>query len=273
MEIVFTGEAVRAMIMSAVLCLIIPLIFLGWYKAKKDVALSSFFIGIAFSFLFTFLGRSILDRIFLIGFGLGGFLDITVHPVYVALYSALLSGFLAQFSSFIALKYCMKSRTGRENAFLLGLGKGGFECIIYGGITNITNIIMALLINAFGVEDYFNRLDIPAEEAAVQRSAIATQAAVPAASIMSDGVLQFLAMCLHAALVILVYIALTHREAFFYLPAAIVLQIIGYIPIYLNQVDVLTSRPVTMGITTAYIFAILVISYRLYHSSLAKAET
>ena len=267
MEIVFTGEAVRAMIMSAVLCLIIPLIFLGWYKAKKDVALSSFFIGIAFSFLFTFLGRSILDRLFLIGFGLGGFLD------YVALYSALLSGFLAQFSSFIALKYCMKSRTGRENAFLLGLGKGGFECIIYGGITNITNIIMALLINAFGVEDYFNRLDIPAEEAAVQRSAIATQAAVPAASIMSDGVLQFLAMCLHAALVILVYIALTHKEAFFYLPAAIVLQIIGYLPIYLNQVDVLTSRPVTMGITTAYIFAILVISYRLYHSSLAKAET
>ncbi|MCH5264310.1 MAG: YhfC family intramembrane metalloprotease [Lachnospiraceae bacterium] len=270
MDIAFTGGAVQAMIMSAVLCFIVPLIFLGYYKAKKDVKLSSFFIGIAFSFLFTFVGRSVLDWVFLLGFGLGNLLNLANHPVYVAVYSAVLSGFLAQIGSYIALKYCMKSRPGKENAFLLGLGKGGFECMIYGGIANIANVIMALLINAFGVEDYFARLGIPAEEAAAQQSAIAAQAAIPASSILSDGTLQFLAMWLNVALTILVYVALTNKDCFYYLPAAILLQIIGYVPIYLSQVGVLTSLTITMGITVGYIFAILVLVYRLYQSEKVK---
>ena len=62
---VFSGEIVRAMIVSAVGCSLIPLVFLGYYRAKTGVKLASFFIGMGIYFVFSFFGGSILNMLFL----------------------------------------------------------------------------------------------------------------------------------------------------------------------------------------------------------------
>lgn len=261
---VFSGEIVRAMIVSAVGCSLIPLVFLGYYRAKTGVKLASFFIGMGIYFVFSFFGGSILNMLFLSILGLGHLLS--DHPVYLSVYYALSAGLCGLLGSYFGLKYAMKNRPGKQNAFVFGLGAGGLECILYGGIVNITALVLALFVNSFGLDGYLEKMQIASEEMETQRQLILDRAAIPASSIYSDALLQFLSMCLQTALTILIYQAITHKEDFKFFPIAIVLNVIGYIPVYLSQADVLTNDTITIAIMTVYIFVILFFVYRFYHS-------
>ncbi|MCH5252583.1 MAG: YhfC family intramembrane metalloprotease [Lachnospiraceae bacterium] len=265
MDIHFSGNTMSIMIFIAVTCTLLPLIYLGYFRAKTHASFSSFFIGIGFSVLFSFIGESLFNTIVLFGLGLGNFLRPDIHPVYTAIYFAIVSGTLAQTGSFIALKYCMKKRPGRENALVFGLGKGGFECIIYGGVVYITNIILALMVNAFGADGYLTKLGVPEGELAVRRESIATLASLPTDTMLLDGSERVLALLLHASLVIFVYMAMTHASLHKLFPIAIGLHIIGYLPVYLSQTGIVTNHTLIMVILLFYSFGISVTAYRLYH--------
>ena len=249
MDIRFSSESIGIMVFVAAVCTLLPLIYLGYFKAKTGAKLSSFFIGIGFSVLFSFLGEYLINIILLVSLGLGRIIHPAVHPVYAAVYYSVTAGIMAELGSYVALRYCMKSRQGKENAFAFGLGKGGFECIIYGGIVYITNIILALFVNAFGADNYLQRLGIPEAELAAQRSSIAELAAIPKELHLLDGSTRILALVMQTALAILVYIAVTYKPYFKFFPIAIVLHIIGYLPMYLKEVKLLNSTALIMTLT------------------------
>lgn len=266
MNIHFSSESIGIMVFVAAVCTLLPLIYLGYFKAKTGAKLSSFFIGIGFSVLFSFLGEYLVNIILLISLGLGKIIHPSIHPVYAAIYYSITAGVMAELGSYIALRYCMKSRPGKENAFAFGLGKGGFECIIYGGIVYITNIILALFVNAFGVDNYLQRLGIPETELATQRDSIASLANIPKELHLLDGSTRVLALIMQAALAILVYMAVTYKPYFKFFPIAIVLHIIGYLPMYLKEVKLLNNTTLIMSITIIYTFLIAAFAYRLYHN-------
>lgn len=263
----FSSETIGIMVLVATVCTLLPLIYLGYFKAKTGAKLSSFFIGIGFSVLFSFFGEYLINMTLLVTLGLGKIVTPATHPVYTALYYSVTAGVMAGLGSYVALKYAMKSRPGKENAFAFGLGKGGFECIIYGGIVYITNIILALFVNAFGVDNYLQRLGIPEAEFASQRSSIEALASIPPEAHLLDGSQRVLALCLQTALAILVYMAVTYKPYFKFFPIAIVLHIIGYLPLYLKEVGLLNNTALIMTLTLLYTFAIVVFAYRLYHEA------
>lgn len=272
MDIHFSSNTISIMILIAATCTLLPLIYLGYFKAKNGAKLSSFFIGIGFSILFSFIGEAVFNALILFGFGLASFLRRDIHPVYTALYYSVVSGILAQTGSYIALKYCMKKNPGKENAFVFGLGKGGFECIIYGGVVYITNIILALMVNAFGADGYLTKLGIPETELATRRENIASLASLSTDTMLLDGSERLLALLLHTALAIFVYLAVSHSSRYSSLfPAAILLHIIGYIPVYLSQTGILTNSTLTIVLLLLYSFIVLVAAYRLYHAPLKDA--
>lgn len=267
MNISFSSETIGIMALVASVCTLLPLIYLGYFRAKTGAKLSSFFIGIGFSVLFSFFGEYLINIILLIGLGLGKFVNVSTHPVYAAVYYSITAGLMAELGSFVALKYCMKSRPGKENAFAFGLGKGGFECIIYGGIVYITNIVLALFVNSFGADGYLKRLGVPETELVSQRNSIAELAAIPTEAHLLDGSQRILALCLQTALAILVYMAVTYKPYFKFFPIAIALHILGYLPLYLKEVKLVTNTALIMTLTLVYTFAVLVFAYRLYHAN------
>lgn len=260
---IFPGDTIRAMILAAVVCSLFPLVFLGYYRAKTKVKLTTFFIGMGCYFVFSYFGGSIVNLIFLSVFRLG--ILLADHPVYLAIYYSLSAGICGVLGLFFGLKYAMKNRPGKQNAFLFGLGAGGLECILYGGIVNITALILALFVNSFGMEGYLTKMQIPAQEFEAQKQLIQARAAIAPSAIYSDALLQFLSMCLQAALSIFIYYAISRKEYRKLLPAAAIIHIVGYLPIYLSQADILTNDTITIVIMTIYIFTVVFFAYRLYH--------
>lgn len=259
---IFAGDTIRAMILAAAVCSLFPLVFLGYYRAKTKVKLTTFFIGMGCYFVFSYFGGSIVNLIFLSILRLG--IILADHPVYLSIYYSLSAGICGVLGLFIGLKYAMKNRPGKQNAFLFGLGAGGLECILYGGIVNITALVLALLVNSFGIDGYLTKMQIPAQDFETQKQLIEARAAIAPASIYSDAMLQFLSMCLQAALAVLIYNAISRKEYRKLLPAAAVIHIIGYLPIYLSQADILTNDTITIAIMTIYIFIVVLFAYRLY---------
>ena len=181
---VFPAEAIRAMILAAVLCSLLPLVFLGYYRAKTGTKFMPFFIGMGCYFAFSYLGGSLLNLICLSVFRLGQVL--AGHPVYLSVYYAVSSGVCGVLGLYIGLKYAMKNRPGKQNAFLFGLGAGGLECILYGGIVNITSLVLALLVNGLGLDSYLAKMQIPAAEIENQKQLIMGRAAISPAAIYND---------------------------------------------------------------------------------------
>lgn len=260
----FSGSAVSAMIFVAALCFLLPLFYLAFLKFKKGCKISSFLIGAAFALLFSFFGESVFHMIFLAGFGLANLL--ADHPVYTAIYYAAIAAIAAQAGTWFGFKWGMKKYPDKQNAFVFGLGKGGFECILYGGIVYITNIVLALMVNSFGAEEYLQKIGVPAEQMSAQISTISDLAAIPSSTHMMDGTQRLLAMCLHTALSLLVYMAVHYRQHFSYLGIAAVLHMIGYLPIYLQQTGVFPNASAVTAISGIYTFLICVAAYRLYHT-------
>lgn len=263
MTSIFSGSVIQAMIVAAVLCSLLPLAFLGYFRAKTGTKIVPFFIGMGYYFIFSYFGGSILNLLLLSILRLG--IILKDHPVYLSFYYSLSSGICGILGLYIGLKYAMKKRPGKQNAFLYGLGAGGLECILYGGIINISSLVLALLVNGLGLDEYLSRMQIPTAEIENQKQLIMARAAIPISSIYTDALLQFLCMCLQAALAILVYYAISRKEDTKLLPAAAIIHIVGYLPVYLSQADILTNDIMTISIMSVYIFVIVLFAYRLYH--------
>lgn len=261
---VFSQEVMTAMILSAVFCFLLPLIFLGYYRAKTGTGSPAFFIGMGFCFIFSYFGGSIVNILFLSVLGLGNILE--NHPFFLSLYYSLSAGICSCIGIYAGLKYALKKRTGRQNAFVYGMGFGGLECILYGGIVNVTSIVLALFVNGLGMDAYLEKMQIPADEWAAQRQLILDRAAIPASSIYSDALVQLLSLALQTALTVLIYQALSHKDYRHFFPIAIFLNVLGYLPVYCSQTGVLSNDTRIVVIMTVYIFLILSFTYRFYNS-------
>lgn len=274
--IIFSGSTIQSWIFSIFLCVVAPLCFLWYFKKKTGAKVSSFLAGIAFSLLFSFIGGVFLNILVLRLFSLGFLFASADHPVYAALYGSVSAGLMACIGSYVGLKYAMKNRQGQDNAFLFGLGKGGFECFMNGATIYITNLIAAIFINSLGSEEYFKKLSLGAEELAQARSSFTELAAIPGYTYIIHATYLLLILCVHVATTLLIYqYALSAQdkssnkskkaEYTYYIPLALVLQILGYIPFYLTNLPALQNSLVLLSINFVYTFAVVFFAYKLYH--------
>lgn len=265
-NIVFSSSSIQGIIFSTFLTILVPICYLWYYKKKTGAKVSSFFVGITFSLLFSFIGTSLLNTIVLSVLGAGTFLNAHVHPIYSSLYASFSAGLMAAIGSYVGLKYAMKTRTGINNAVVFGVGKGGLECILNGGTIYITNLIAALLINSIGSEEYFKKLGLQGEELAETKALFAEQAAIPAFSYIMDATYLLIALCLHVALAIFIEQAIRNIKARYFFPLAIGLHILGYIPMYISKQSGFQNSMLILSISVVYTFVVCISSYRLYRS-------
>lgn len=261
----FSGQAMSSMIIIALLCTAVPFIFLGYYRAKTGAKISSFFMGMVFYFLTVFIAEGALNYVMFGVLPLQSVLNRNTHPVMYAIYGAVIAGVFEEVGKYIGLRFCMKNRPGKQNAFLFGVGHGGFETIAYGSSLFMGNIVIALIVNNFGVDGYFEKLGIQGESVAEQKQLIYDLMAIPPIENVAAGTERLLALVLQASLAVLIYLSIQNEKKKILFPAAILLHIIGYLPTYLTQVGVIKSLALNLCLTGGIIVITASYAYREFH--------
>ena len=77
---------------------------------------------------------------------------------------------------------------------MFGVGHGGFETIAYGSSLFMGNIILALMVNSLGMEEYLAKLDLKGDALTDYRNAIGELIAIPPAENVAAGSERLLAL-------------------------------------------------------------------------------
>lgn len=262
----FSGASLASMIIVALICTALPFICLGYFRAKTGAKMSSFFIGMAFYVLFAFVVEGALNAVLFNLFSLKDVLNRSTHPVWYAIYGAIVAGLFEEVGKYIGLSKFMKDRPGKQNAFLFGIGHGGFETIAYGGSLFMGNIVLAFMVNSMGLNNYLSKLGLEGAALADYQTAISDLIAVPPIENAAAGFERILALIFQTALTILVFTAINHANKRYLFPTAVILHIIGYLPTYLTQVGVLTNLTMNLCLTGLIVILTAFFAQREYQT-------
>lgn len=207
------------MAVSGILAVILPVILCTVIKIKYKTSLKVALLGAAGFLVFAGILERLMHQIVLMS-NVG--LVIQNNIWLYALYGGLAAGVFEETSRFLIMKYMLKNEySNKYNAIMYGAGHGGFEVIFLLGAAAINNVTYAMLINSGQTSTVLNALP---EAQRVQMQAIFDSiiAAKPYELLMGH-VERIPAVCLHIALSVLVWIAVTKKKTILY-PLAIVLH-------------------------------------------------
>ena len=138
-------SSIIMMIVNALLGIAIP-VFLAWWAVKKHQAkLSTILIGAGVFVVFALVLESLVHQVVLKGpHGAA----IQGNTLYFALYGGLMAGLFEETGRFLAMKFLFKKEpTETKPGIAYGLGHGGMEMILIFGLSMISTLTMALMIN------------------------------------------------------------------------------------------------------------------------------
>ena len=252
MATAFSKNSMMGMVIVALVCMGIPFIALAYMKTKTGAKITSFLKGLLFYALFAFGVSGLINILLLGGLSLSSVLNRSIHPVYYAVYGAVLAGIVEETGKFVGLKYMMKKNPDKQNALL------------YGSSLFMGNFVLALLVNSLGVDEYFNKLGITGEKLVEQKNNLAALMAIPTSEYAAYGIERVFLLALQIALTILVFLAVNNRKLKPMFPIAILLHIIAYMPSYLNNMELL-NLTFNLLITGAVCVIVAAYVYRIYH--------
>ena len=133
------------MAVNALLGFAIP-VFLCWWAVKKHQAkLSTILIGAGTFVVFALVLESIVHQIVLKG---PSGAVIQGKTLYYALYGGLMAGLFEETGRFLAMKFLLKKEpTETKPGVSYGLGHGGVEMAIIFGLSMISTLTMAIMVN------------------------------------------------------------------------------------------------------------------------------
>jgi len=118
-------------------------------------------------------------------------------------YAALAAAVFEETGRLIAMKFWMKKWLDFPNALMYGIGHGGVEAILIGGLPGISNLVSMLMINSGAMQNTLSAL--PAESANQTVSQLSALWTTPAPLFFVSGIERISAIILHIGLSLLIY--------------------------------------------------------------------
>lgn len=152
-------QTVPALSLAGVICTIIlsiglPILLIVIGKKKLGAQISTFFIGAGTFVLFALVLEQILHMVVMGVLGISQDSNAWLYYIYAAVAAAVFE----ETGRIVAMKYFMKRRFNFSNAFMYGVGHGGIEAIVLGGLTGISNLANMLMINSGSMEKVLSAL-------------------------------------------------------------------------------------------------------------------
>lgn len=234
------------MILDLILGFAVPVCLAWWMIRKYKVRLSTILIGAATFIVFALVLEALVHRIVLSG-ERGALIQ--GKTLYYALYGGLMAGLFEETGRFLSMKFLMKKEpTTALPGLAYGAGHGGAEMLILFGFSMISNLVMAVMINAGQLETIVAQT--PAEAQEQVRTAAVKLAELPAGDLLLGLWERISALVLHLSLSVIVWAAVRKGGKWLWLfPAAILLHA------GVDAQAVILSKSASMPALEAIIFA------------------
>lgn len=196
-----SGASMVGMVISLLLSVVLP-IFLGIFIYKKTKAwVPAFFIGCGIFVGFAMILEQICHAIVLTVTGSAIRDNIWLYAIYGGLAAALFE----ECGRWIAMTFCLKKHLTRENALMYGAGHGGIEAFLILGMSSMSNLLTAAMINGGLMEKTMTALEPAQQEVTYHQLSVLWT--TPAYQFYLAPVERISAIALQIALSILVYSA------------------------------------------------------------------
>ena len=196
-----SGASIAGMVVSLLLSVGLP-IFLCIFIYKKTKAwVPAFFIGCGIFVGFAMILEQICHTVVLTVTGSVIRDNIWLYGIYGGLAAALFE----ETGRLIAMKFCLKKHLTRENALMYGAGHGGIEAFLILGMSSMSNLLTAAMINGGLMEKTMTVLE-PAQQE-VSYNQLSVLWTTPAYQFYLAPVERISAIALQIALSILVFSA------------------------------------------------------------------
>lgn len=194
-----SGLAIAGVICSVVLSMGVPIALFIAGRVKLKARISSFFIGAGTYLLFAMLLEQLLHVLVIQFCGLNA----QSRPWLYYVYAALAAAVFEETGRLIAMKFWMKKWLDFPNALMYGIGHGGVEAILLGGLSGISNLVSMLMINSGAMQNTLAAL--PAKSANQTVSQLSALWTTPAPLFFVSGIERISAIILHIGLSLLIY--------------------------------------------------------------------
>ena len=237
------------MAINALIGILAPFLLSWWIIKKYGVSVRTILIGALVFIVFALGLETILHQVVLKGpHGpaiIGNFW-------YYALYGGLAAGIFEETGRFLAMKlFLKKESSAAKNAVAYGLGHGGAELLVIFGITMISNLALAVMINS-GQSDTIIA-SAPAANHAQVEAQLASIQALTAGSLLFGLWERVSAIILQIGLSIIVWTAVRKGGKWLWLfPAAILLHAV------VDAVAVILSKSAGMLATEIVVCAMAI---------------
>ena len=196
-----SGASMVGMVISLLLSVGLP-IFLCIFIYKKTKAwVPAFFIGCGIFVGFAMILEQICHAIVLAITG-----SVLQDNIWLyGLYGGVAAALFEETGRWIAMKFCLKKHLTRENALMYGAGHGGIEAFLILGMSSMSNLITAAMINGGLMEKTMSALEPAQQELSYHQLSVLWT--TPAYQFYLAPVERISAIALQIALSILVYSA------------------------------------------------------------------
>lgn len=249
------------MVVSLVIAVGLPVALLILARKRYGSGILPAVIGAAAFILFAMVLEQILHMLVLRPDAQGG-IALMRQPILYMLYGGFAAGIFEETARFLVFRVFKKKTAGVRNALSYGIGHGGIEAILIVGLSMISNLMLAAIINA-GMADTLT-VGATAEVAAQTQASIAQLVATPPYMFLLAGAERVMAIAIHIGLSVIVYYAATKKGKLWLYPLAIVLHAVIDFPAALMQAGVLTNVFAVEGLMLAGTVAVVCVAWQVY---------
>ena len=273
MEFAKVGNAqMGLMVLGVLIFLFVPVIIAIIWTVKKKERFTTVLIGAATFLLFAIILEKPLQNILVFPGQMGlpehaAAKFINARPVLWALIVGLFPGVFEETGRLVAFKTVLRNRKNRETGISHGIGHGGFEVMFVLGVTYITNISYAVMINTGAFGNLIAQMAAQAPDQVEQGYAVAAQLAAFSVGDLALGVLErIFAVMFHIGASMLVFYACKDKKKFWLYPVAILIHTAMDGTVGLNMAGVIALTPVMIEIIVAVFgFAVFFGAYFLLY--------
>jgi uncharacterized membrane protein YhfC len=248
---------IALMILIGLLIVLLPVVTFLVLRKKFHLKGVPILVGIAAFVLFALILEQMLHSIVLRP-GADGTVALLKQPWLYVLYGVLSAGIFEETARFLSFKLLKDKYTGIGTSLSYGIGHGGIEALLLGGMLMLNNVLVSLLINA-GTEL------IPAETV----SALTT---VQPHMFVITFVERAIAFAAQVSLSVLVWSAVNDAKKIWLYPAAILLHALIDTPAILTQIGALTNIYLVEVIMALMVAGVVVLAYRIIASHRPSPE-
>lgn len=222
------------MIIQGILAIGIPIFFLIYFIRKHRISWKPVLIGLLVFIVFSQILEAGLHQYVL--HGNAQTKEWMSNPFIYAIYGSLAAGIFEEVGRYIGFRYLLHNYRDWKDGIAYGIGHGGIEALLIGGLSAISVLITAFMINTGGMEQVLQETGGSAAESlqAGKDQLINT----PSYVFLLGGLERLFTFIIHLGLSLLVLYGIRNKRNIFLLYAILAHAVLDFLPALTQKLSI-----------------------------------